>query len=62
MSETLRFLIVAVVWTAVLFAMAAAFTGCSVEGAGFTNNERQAKPVVCRETRPGYIQCRSDRK
>jgi hypothetical protein len=34
--------------------------GCAVEGAGFTNNGRHAKPVVCREIRPGYTQCRSE--
>lgn len=35
--------------------------GCaSREGDGFENTGRHARPVVCRETQPGYTQCRSE--
>ena len=57
-QETLRFLIWSTMFSLLLWG-AALLTGCSVEGAGFTNTGIQAKPVVCRETRPGYTQCRS---
>jgi hypothetical protein len=58
-QETLRFLIWSTMFSLLLWG-AALLTGCSVEGAGFTNNGRHAKPVVCREVRPGYTQCRSE--
>ncbi len=58
--EAVRFLIVSMIYTAVLFGFAFLLTGCAVEGAGFENSGRHAKPVVCREIRPGYTQCRSE--
>jgi len=60
MTETLRFLLVASLFTVSLFGVAVLLTGCAVEGAGFENTGRHAKPVVCREIRPGYTQCRSE--
>lgn len=58
--ETLRFLLFAGLFTAMLFGIAFLLTGCAeIEGAGFSNNRRHTKPVVCREIRPGYTQCRS---
>jgi hypothetical protein len=57
-QETLRFLIWSTIFSLLLWG-AALLTGCAVEGDGFTNTGRQAKPVVCREIRPGYTQCRS---
>lgn len=59
MTETLRFLLVASLFTVCLFGMALLLTGCAVEGAGFENNGKHTKPVVCREIRPGYTKCRS---
>lgn len=58
-GETLRFLIVAAVYALALVGVAFLLTGCAIEGAGFENSGRYAKPVVCREVRPGYTQCRS---
>jgi hypothetical protein len=60
MTETIRFFLFAVTFTVALFGMALILTGCAVEGAGFENSGRHAKPVVCREIRPGYTQCRSE--
>ena len=57
-SETIRYLIGATIFSLALFAVAL-LSGCAVEGAGFSNNERHARPVVCREVRPGYTKCRS---
>lgn len=60
-QETLRFLIMAAIYALVLVGAAFILTGCaSVEGAGFENSGRHTKPVVCREVRPGYTQCRSE--
>jgi len=59
MTETIRFLLVASLFTAILFGFALLLTGCAVEGAGFENSGRLGPPVVCREIRPGYTQCRS---
>lgn len=59
MTETLRFFLVASLFTACLFGAAILLTGCAVEGAGFENSGRLGPPVVCREIRPGYTQCRS---
>jgi len=59
-QETVRFLIWSTMFSLLLWG-AALLTGCSVEGAGFENNGKHTKPVVCRETRPGYTQCRSVR-
>lgn len=58
--ETLRFLLFATLFTSALFGVAFLLTGCAeIEGAGFSNNGKHTGPVVCRETRPGYTQCRS---
>lgn len=58
--EALRFLFLAGLFTATLFGIAFLLTGCAeIEGAGFSNNGRRTKPVVCREIRLGYTQCRS---
>lgn len=61
-KELFGFLGKAALWVAALFVFAAIFSGCStgIEGAGFTNQGRHAKPVVCREVRPGYTRCRSE--
>lgn len=61
MTETIRFFIFAVTFTVALFGMALILTGCAVEGAGFENSGRLGPPVVCREIRPGYTQCRSEK-
>ena len=61
-QETLRFLIMAAIYALVLVGAAFVLTGCaSVEGAGFENAGRLGPPVVCREIRPGYTQCRSEK-
>lgn len=57
-QETIRFLIWSAMFSLLLWG-AALLTGCAIEGAGFENSGRHAKPVVCREVRPGYTQCRS---
>lgn len=48
---------ISIVWSIVMLALLA---GCAFEGAGFVNKGRHSKPVVCREVRPGYTQCRSE--
>lgn len=58
-AETLKFLLVAATYFFALVGVAFLLTGCAIEGAGFENSGRYAKPVVCREVRPGYTQCRS---
>lgn len=60
MQEALRFVFGLFVSMAVLAGLALLLSGCAVEGAGFTNQGRHAKPVVCREVHPGYTQCRSE--
>ena len=58
--ETLRFLLFASLFTTALFGVAFLLTGCAqIEGAGFSNTQQHTRPVVCREIRPGYTQCRS---
>lgn len=57
--ETIRFLIVSALFTVALFGLAVLLTGCAVEGAGFENSGRRGQPVVCKEIRPGFTQCRS---
>lgn len=59
MTETVRFVLFAMLFTACLFGLAAMLTGCAVEGAGFENSGRRGPPVVCREIKPGLIKCRS---
>lgn len=59
--DFVRFLLAAVAWTAVLFALAAAFTGCAqIEGDGFTNTGRPKGPVKCEEVAARHIKCRSE--
>lgn len=60
MQEAFRFVFGLFVGMAVLAGLALLLSGCAVEGAGFTNHGRQAKPVVCREVKPGYTKCRSE--
>lgn len=48
---------ISIIWGIVMLGLLA---GCAVEGAGFMNSGRHSKPVVCRETQPGYTQCRSE--
>lgn len=57
-QETLRFLVWPAVFSLLLWAIAL-LAGCSVEGAGFTNTGQPAKPVVCKEVRPGYMRCKN---
>ena len=61
-QELLRFLIGVALWTAVLFALAAAFTGCAstIEGDGFTNSGRPRGPIKCEEVAKRHIKCRSE--
>ena len=57
-QETLRFLVWSAVFSLLLWAIAL-LAGCSVEDAGFTNTGQPAKPVVCKEVRPGYTRCKN---
>ena len=59
MTETLRFLLVASLFTVCLFGVAFLLTGCAVEGAGFENSGKQSRPVVCRKISAGFTTCRS---
>ena len=58
--ELARFMIAVALWTAGLFALAAALTSCGVEGAGFENSGRLRGPVKCEEVAARHVKCRSE--
>lgn len=57
--ETMRFVLMAVLYSLALFGAAVLLTGCNTtyDGDGFVNTGRPAKPAKCSEIRKGYIKC-----
>lgn len=58
-SDTMRFLIMAIIYSLAILGAASLLTGCNTtyDGDGFVNTGRPAKPARCKEIRKGYIKC-----